>query len=120
MTTSKQVADLFGKQHKTVLRDIDHLLSIDPDLQHNFVPEMLGVPTGKGGTRYVRSFAINQRGAALLIMGFTGAEALRWKQKFLDAFDHLAERENDNHKAFLRSMSKSRPQRGRAALRIAH
>lgn len=53
-------------------------------------------------------------------MGFTGAEALRWKQKFLDAFDHLAERENDNHKAFLRSMSKSRPQRGRAALRIAH
>jgi Rha family phage regulatory protein len=120
MTTSKQVADLFGKQHKDVLRDIDRLLKIDSDLQRNFAPEMLAVPTGKGGTRYVRSFAINQRGAALLIMGFTGAEALRWKQKFLDAFDHLAERENDNHKAFLRSMRKSQPLRGRATLRIAH
>lgn len=69
--------------------------------------KMVAVPTGKGGTRKVRSYTMNSRGAALLVMGFTGPEALHWKQKFLDAFDHLLERENDNHKAFLHGMKKS-------------
>lgn len=116
MTNSKQVADLFGKQHKNVMRDIDRLIATNPSCALNFEPtsELTAMP--RGGYRKSRVYAINQRGAALLIMGFTGAEALRWKQKFLDAFDHLAERENDNHKAFLRSMRKSQ---GRASLRIA-
>lgn len=96
MTTSKAIADHFGKAHKNVLRDIDRLIAMDPNLRLSFEPEMIAVPTGKGGTRYVRGFTINQRAFALLVMGFTGAEALRWKQAFLDAFDRLAERERDN------------------------
>lgn len=120
MTTSRQVADLFGKRHDNVTRDIDRLIKTDPSCALNFeeTSELTAMP--RGGFRKSRVYSINQRGAALLIMGFTGAEALRWKQKFLDAFDHLAERENDNHKAFLRSMRKSQPPRGRATLRIAH
>lgn len=107
VTTSAIVAGLFGKQHKNVLRDIDRLLKLDAELRLNFEPEMVAVPTGNGGTRYVRGYSINARGAALLIMGFTGAEALRWKQQFLDAFDHLAERERDNHQEVLRSFRPS-------------
>lgn len=67
ITTSLKVAELFGKQHKNVLRDIDNLLKLDPDLRLSFEPEKLAVPTGNGGTRHVRSYAINQRGAALLV-----------------------------------------------------
>lgn len=106
MTTSKAVADHFGKQHKNVLRDIDRLISEDPELQLSFEPEMVAVLTGNGGTRHVRGYAINSRGFALLTMGFTGSKALQWKVKFLEAFDHLAERENDTHREFLRGMRK--------------
>lgn len=104
ITSSRTVADIFGKQHKNVLRDIDRIITMAPDLRLSFEPEMLAVPTGKGGTRHVRGYTMNKRGAALLIMGFTGPEALRWKNKLLDMFDHMAERERDNHLAFLQSM----------------
>ncbi|WP_304613514.1 Rha family transcriptional regulator [Paracoccus sp. (in: a-proteobacteria)] len=107
ITTSKMVANLFGKQHKNVLRDIRNLIEMDPDLALSFEPEMMATPTGKGGTRMVPCYTINQRGAALLVMGFTGPEALAWKKKFLDAFDHLAERERDTHREVLSSFRRN-------------
>lgn len=106
ITTSKMVADLFGKQHKNVMRDIDRLIATDPSCALNFEPtsELTAMP--RGGFRESRVYNINARGAALLVMGFTGPQALQWKQKFLDAFDHLAERENDTHREVLRNMRK--------------
>lgn len=106
MTTSKAIAEHFDKRHKNVLRDIDRLISEDAELRLSFEPELLPVKAGLGGTRLVRGYAINPRGFALLTMGFTGAKALQWKLKFLEAFDHLAERENDTHRKFLRGMRK--------------
>ncbi len=117
ITTSKMVADLFGKQHKNVLRDIRNLIEMDPELRLSFEPEMMPTPTGKGGTRMVPSYAINQRGAALLVMGFTGPEALAWKQKFLDAFDHLAERERDTHREVLSTFRRTSPTIGKRRTR---
>lgn len=106
ITTSKMVADLFGKRHDNVLRDIRNLIEKDPELALSF-EEQLEVYQGPNGSQRSRViYAINQRGAALLVMGFTGAAALQWKQKFLDAFDHLAERENDTHREVLRNMRK--------------
>lgn len=101
ITTSKMVADLFGKQHKNVLRDIRNLIETDPELRLSFEPQ-LEVYAGPNGSQRSREiFTINQRGAALLVMGFTGPEALAWKKKFLNAFDHLAERERDTHREVL-------------------
>ncbi|TGN53778.1 hypothetical protein E4L95_15885 [Paracoccus liaowanqingii] len=107
ITTSKLVADLFGKQHKNVLRDIRKLIEIDPELRLSFEPQ-LEVYAGPNGSQRSREvYTINQRGAALLVMGFTGPEALQWKKKFLDAFDHLAERERDTYMDAFRSFRRS-------------
>lgn len=107
ITTSKMVADLFGKQHKNVLRDIRNLIETDPELRLSFEPQ-LEVYTGPNGSQRSREiFTINQRGAALLVMGFTGPEALAWKKKFLDAFDHLVERERDTNREVLRSFRRN-------------
>lgn len=106
ITTSKMVADLFGKQHKHVLRDIRKLVEMDPELRSSFGPQLEVYEGPNGSQRSREVYTISQRGAALLVMGFTGPQALQWKQKFLDAFDHLAERENDTHREVLRNMRK--------------
>lgn len=111
ITTSKIVADYFGKSHKNVLRDIDRLIATDPECGLSFEPTSLEVVMPNGGIRHVRGFTMNARGFALLVMGFSGAEALRLKTRFLDAFDAMAERENDNHRAFLQSMKRTGPAR---------
>lgn len=85
--TSLDVAAHFGKQHKNVLRDIDRLLE---DLGHefgrlNFEPSSYANEQGKSQ----RCFNLSRDGFTLLAMGFTGASAIAWKVKYLDAFNAM-------------------------------
>lgn len=91
VTTSLIVAEHFGKRHDNVLRDIDALLAQVPDSfdKLNFEEKARAVRTGLGFTRKERYFELTRDGFTLLAMGFTGAEALRWKVTFLDAFNRL-------------------------------
>ncbi|AZB56683.1 hypothetical protein EBL89_15770 [Cereibacter sphaeroides] len=115
ITTSKIVADYFGKRHDNVLRDIDRLIKDDPQRALYFEETLEAVAMPKGGTRHVRVYTMNARGFALLAMGFTGSKAFALKERFLDAFDAMAERENDNHRAFLQSMKRTTTRRPRVA-----
>lgn len=117
ITTSKMVADLFGKQHKHVLRDIRKLIETDPELRSSFGPQLEVYEGPNGSQRSREVYTINQRGAALLVMGFTGPEALAWKKKFLDAFDHLAERERDTHREVLSTFRRTSPAIGKRRTR---
>lgn len=118
ITTSKIIADYFGKQHKHVLRDIDRIIKTDAACAPNFGPTSLEIAMPNGGTRSVRGYTLNSRAFALLVMGFTGAEALRWKVKFLDAFDRLAERERDNYREAIANFTPSASARRRKKKRI--
>jgi len=90
LADSRQVADVFGKRHDNVLRDIDGLLQSSKlgDVQKQWFREIAHAhPTVPG--RAIRSFAMTRDGFALLAFGFTGDEALGWKIKYIDAFNSL-------------------------------
>ena len=91
-TTSRKVATHFGKRHKNVLRDIQTLLAELHDAKFsrlNFEPRNYTYQTGKGQAREAVEYHLSHDGFALLAMGFTGGEALRWKVAFLAAFRQM-------------------------------
>lgn len=89
-TTSKLVADVFGKQHKQVLHAIDVILERKPELRgHNFMPTENEVGSGGVPTRTIRCFDMDRDGFCLVAMGFTGEKALEWKLAFIEAFNAL-------------------------------
>lgn len=91
-TTSLKVAEHFHKQHKNVLRDIDTLrakLAEIGDRELKFELTIRQVPGPKGAMRQEKIYEMTEEGFALLAMSFTGAQALRWKLDFLNAFRQM-------------------------------
>jgi Rha family phage regulatory protein len=87
-TTSRAVAERFGKRHTHVLRAIEQLLSDIPDpafSQPNFGPAEYLDAQKKPRVEY----RLSHDGFALLAMGFTGTQALAWKIAFIQAFNAL-------------------------------
>ena len=88
VTTSRAVAERFGKRHSEVLRSIQKLLadSLDPAFsERNFASAEYLDAQRKPRIEY----RLTHDGFALLAMGFTGREALAWKIAFLQAFNAL-------------------------------
>ena len=87
-TTSRKVAEHFGKKHFHVLRDTEKLIAelADPAFtESNFGLSEYTDSTG----RSLPEYHLSHDGFALLAMGFTGREALRWKVAFLAAFRQM-------------------------------
>lgn len=90
VTTSKDVADCFGKQHKHVLDAIQNLLvELPPDHQPNFRPMVFEAEIGSGAIRKFPAYEITRDGFTLLAMGFTGKKALQFKLAYIDAFNQM-------------------------------
>lgn len=85
VTTSRNVADVFGKQHKSVLRSIENL-DID---RHNFEQMFYETVSPDSYGRKQKTYIMNRDGLSLLAMGFTGKEAMRWKLKYIEAFNQM-------------------------------
>lgn len=88
--TSKDVAEFFGKDHKNVLRDIDDLLSDDPEAMLNFEQGYYTLLIT--GTQKHRMFEMDRDGFTLLVMGFNGAKAAQFKRRYIKAFNEAIER----------------------------
>lgn len=88
-TTSLMVAEAFGKQHFNLLRAIDNLIDQDPSLASNFGCKHGEVAISNGGKRQSRYYAMDQEGFMLLVMGFTGALALKVKRAFIGEFKRM-------------------------------
>lgn len=87
-TTSRAVAERFGKNHKDVLKAIKNLLAALPDPafgRRNFAPSSYLNAQGKEQPEYL----LTHDGIAFLAMRFTGAEAMAWQIAFLQAFNAL-------------------------------
>lgn len=91
-TTSMRVAAHFGKLHKDVLRAIRNLECSAVFRERNFAPTFQSVPGPNGAVRTEPAYRMTRDGFSFLCMGFTGAEAAHWKEKFIEAFN-LMERE---------------------------
>ena len=83
-TTSMLIAEMFGKRHDNVVRDIRELLASLPQQDLLIFEEKL-LKDSYG--RLQPGYEINRDGFSLLAMGFTGKKALEWKVKFLRAFN---------------------------------
>ncbi len=84
-TTSRIIAEYFGKAHKNVIRAIENLQSSDEFNKHNFEP--IDFQDDKGRT--YQEYVITRDGFTILVMGFTGKKAMVWKLKFLEAFNSM-------------------------------
>lgn len=83
--TSLQIAEHFGKRHTNVLRAINNLGCSEDFNELNF--ERVDYIDDKGERRPM--YHIARDGFALLAMGFTGKEAMRWKEAYITAFNAM-------------------------------
>ncbi|KAA8685922.1 putative antirepressor [Pseudomonas caricapapayae] len=89
MTTSADVAMHFGKLHKNVTKAIKALECTDTFHKLNFEPIQIDVDLGLGRTRKDPAFRMTRDGFTFLCMGFTGKEAARWKEAYINAFNQM-------------------------------
>lgn len=89
-TTSRIIAEKFGKMHKNVLRDIKNLIASNPEWGVlNFAQTPYVDP--QNGQSY-QMYELTRDGYSMLVMGFTGKAAMDWKIKFLEAFNAMEAR----------------------------
>ena len=84
-TTSKIIADVFGKVHKKVIVAIDELDCSDNFRVANFSKSYYVSPQNKK----IPCYDITERGFYFLAMGFTGKKAAKWKEEFIAEFERL-------------------------------
>lgn len=83
---SKSVAENFGKSHRHVNRDIENLIQKDVSkIGHMFY----ATETPDSYGRMQKAYYMNRDGFSLLVMGFTGKEAIEWKLKYIEAFNEM-------------------------------
>lgn len=81
---SRDVALHFQRKHKNVLREIDRILAVSsPANRLNFEP--VDYTDTKGELR--RAYRLTRAAFSILVMGFTGPAAIRWKWRYIDAFE---------------------------------
>lgn len=85
LTSSLTVAEVFGKQHAHVLRDIKNLECSQEFRQSNFGESSYT----NSQNREMPCYAITRDGLSFLVMGFTGKEAALWKEKYIKAFNEM-------------------------------
>lgn len=86
--SSLQVAEHFGKRHRDVLRSIRNLECSDEFSERNFALAKYLDEQGKPRD----SYHMSRDGFAMLAMGFTGKEAMRWKEAYIAAFNAMEAR----------------------------
>lgn len=88
VTTSLKIAELFGKNHKEVLRDIREkiLPHITDDFnERNFAP--VDYRDGKG--QYRPMYYLTRDGFTMVAMGYTGPKAMRFKEAYINEFNKM-------------------------------
>jgi len=87
VTSSLQVAETFNKSHKHVLEAIDNLKEgVVENWADLFYEDTYIHPQNRQPYRMVY---MNRDGFTLLAMGFTGKKALKFKLKYIEAFNQM-------------------------------
>lgn len=84
VTTSLIVAEVFGKNHKDVLRDIERLSCSDDFRVRNFAHTPYTHPQNGQVYHY---YEMTKDGFSFLVMGYTGTKAGEFKERFINEFN---------------------------------
>lgn len=87
VVSSRVVAEDFGKRHANVLQTVDELIKTENSVMTLFIESSYKAGTGKQYKEYL----LTRDGFSLLVMGFTGKEALQWKLHYIEAFNKMEE-----------------------------
>ena len=85
LTTTKDMADIFGKTHKYVLEALRNLECSDEFRGRNYRPSYYTSLQNKK----LSCFTVTRDGFTLLGMGFTGPKASQWKEAYIEAFNKM-------------------------------
>lgn len=90
IVSSRKVAEVFGKEHRHVLESIKKITEPKNGLSEkftirNFIPSNYKDSTG----RKLPEFLLTRDGFVMLVMGFTGKEALKFKEAYINRFNEM-------------------------------
>lgn len=85
VVSSRTIADKFGKEHRNVLRNIENLTAQNLAVKQFFFKAYYRTERGRDYKEYL----CTRDGFSLLVMGFTGRDALEWKLKYIRAFNQM-------------------------------
>ena len=91
VVSSRQVAENFGKQHKDVLESIRGILAAE-----NSATKFFRESTFENRGKHYPEYIMNRDGFSLLVMGFTGKEAMTWKIRYIQAFNEMEAKIREN------------------------
>lgn len=83
VTTSRLIAEKFGKEHKNIIRSIRSMGCSLQFSRLNFEPRDYVDSRGKVQTEYI----ITKDGFTFLVFGFTGEQADQFKEEYIGAFN---------------------------------
>lgn len=113
-TDSRIVAKVFGKRHDNVVRDIHNLECSSNFLALNFelVNETMTYVDGNGveqtkETSRTAYYEMTKDGFMILVMGYTGSEAMRIKERYIEAFNTIQRLLTDHHYDLIDQLNKA-------------
>ncbi len=93
ITTSLNIAKVFGKEHKNVLRDIEKNVSeLSSDFSRlNFELSNYAVKSGRNTITQQPMYNLTKDAFMILVMGYTGAKAMQFKEAYIKEFNRMRE-----------------------------
>jgi Rha family phage regulatory protein len=89
VVSSRDIANVFEKRHDNVLRDISGLNCSAEFRLLNFEEASQTIAMPKGGTREDKFYLVTRDGFVLLVMGYTGEKAMRFKEAYIGEFNRM-------------------------------
>ncbi len=90
VTTSRLVAERFGKRHADIIRRLENLECSTDFTERNFALSAYKDATG----RKCKEYQITRDGFSFLVMGFTGKDAAKFKEQYIKAFNLMEQQAN--------------------------
>ena len=89
---SMYVAEFFEKNHKEVLRDIRNITTTNSGLSKEFAERNFALGSYKDKQNQKRPcYYLTRDGFTILVMGYTGKKALRFKELYIRRFNEMEE-----------------------------